>query len=103
MAKSTETILSDLHGHVGSTLIEIVTAQEEVIDYDDDGCIIKTGVMKPSVTPAMMAQAVKFLKDNDITCDAEHDDNLNNLRDVLKAKNKRSSLGSPLEAARTEH
>lgn len=72
MSKATEDLLNTLHGRVAQTLIQHIDDEE--------------------VSPAMMAQAIKFLKDNDITTSIETDDGLNTLSDALKAKREKRKL-----------
>lgn len=99
MSKATEDALSDLHGTVAQVLSEVVAHEEEEVTYDEEGNAQPTGNMIRTVTPAMMATAVKFLKDNQITCDIDQDENMNNLRDTLAKKQKRSRLEDPSKAA----
>ena len=61
MGKASEEALSDLHGTVARVLTKHLEDEIEIVT--------ETGETKTisNCTPAMMAQAVKFLKDNDIT------------------------------------
>ena len=99
MAKATESALSELHGAVARTLTAVVSKQEEVIEYDAEGEEVHTGAMEYTVSPAMMAASIKFLKDNSITCDIEQSNNMGQLREALARKQKHSRLADPKEAA----
>lgn len=70
--KATEDVLNKLHGQVAINLISAVT--------DDE------------VSPAMMAQAIKFLKDNDITASIADDENMSSLAEELKKKRENRKL-----------
>jgi hypothetical protein len=97
MSKANEKKLSDLHGAVAEVLLEQVTRTEEETYFDQDGVEQSTGEVISCASPATLAQAIKFLKDNEITCDVEQNENMNNLREVLKSKQKHSRL---LDASR---
>ena len=98
MAKATEEKLSELHGVVATVLKDQLS--ETVIIADED-----TGETKEIYTaaPATLAQAIKFLKDNDITASVEDDQNLNDLQELLRKKQtNREGRGLRL-AGGTEH
>lgn len=63
MSKATETQVDDLHGLVAETLIEQIAAYRlgNMFELDRDG----NKVVLP-MPPALLAQAIKFLKDNGI-------------------------------------
>jgi hypothetical protein len=103
MAKATEDKLGALHGAIATALTEIVETQEEVMAFDQEGGEVGTGVMAYSASPAMFATAVKFLKDNSITCDIRQEENMNNLKEALARKQKHSRLNNPREAATELH
>jgi len=86
MAKATERKLNALHGAVAEALVEIIEDKEEVTEFNEDGFEVGTGKQARTASPAMMAAAIKFLKDNDITADIEQDENMSRLDDVLKKK-----------------
>jgi len=77
--------LNALHGTVAKVLVTQLEAHE-MIDVDGVQVEIST------VTPAMVAQAIKFLKDNNITTTIDTDENLTSLKEVLDKKRKRGSL-----------
>lgn len=59
MSKATEAILDSLHGLVADTLIDQIKVYTEAVGEDG----------KPSpqaIPPALLAQCIKFLKDNGI-------------------------------------
>ena len=99
MSKATESKLSALHGAVADVLTAQITHQEDDVSYDADGNEISTGGKVYVASPATIAVAVKFLKDNSITCDIEQNKNLESLRDVLANKQRRSRMGDPLDEA----
>ena len=99
MAKANEERLSDLHGMVALVLTAQVGHQREETTFDADGLEIGTGEMIYDASPATIAAAIKFLKDNQITCDIEVDENMNNLREALAKKQKHSRLTDAKSAA----
>lgn len=92
MSKATEKKLSKLHGDVAEVLSEQVTYKEKETTFDIDGNEEPTGVEKYTASPALMATAIKFLKDNDITCDVEQEENLGALKKALSEKPKHSRM-----------
>lgn len=99
MSKGTEKKLSALHGAVATVLLAQVTREEEETTFNEEGEIVPTGDMVYSASPAVLATAIKFLKDNSITCDIEVDKNMNSLKETLSAKQKHSRLASATSAA----
>lgn len=99
MSKATEKRLSELHGAVATVLLAQVTREEAETTFNGDGEIVETGEMVFNASPALLATAIKFLKDNSITCDVEVDTNMTSLRDTLSAKQKHSRLASATAAA----
>ena len=99
MGKSSEEALGQLHGAIARVLTNVVEQQEEEVSYDAEGEAVPTGNMMYTVSPAMMATAVKFLKDNSITCDIEQDNNMGNLKEALAKKQKHSRLNDPKGAS----
>ena len=73
MTKATIDALAILHGKVAEVLTD-------ALDLEDcDGNAI-------SPSPAIIAQATKFLKDNDITCDLNDSEDLQDLERILQEK-----------------
>ena len=72
MAKVTEEFLYELHGAV---------AQQLMLQVQDE-----------DVSPAMIAQAVKFLSLNDITVASSEDQNLSEFSELLQEKRKKRNL-----------
>jgi hypothetical protein len=99
MGRGTEDKLGALHGAVATVLTAQISHQEEEKTFDADGEEVGTGVYGYTVAPATIAAAIKFLKDNQITCDIETDENMTNLRESLAKKQKRSRLTSAGAAA----
>lgn len=100
MSKATEEKLSALHAAVADVLTAQVTHQQEDVSFDADGNEVSSGEMVYTASPATIAVAVKFLKDNSITADINTNENLNSLRDQLANKQKRSRLEDPATAAK---
>lgn len=98
--KATEHKLAVLHGAVAEVLTEQLQHKEAETEFDSEGNCVETGREVYTAPPATLAAAIKFLKDNQITCDIEQDENMNNLREVLAKKQKRSRLQDAKEAAK---
>lgn len=88
--KANENKLGALHGAVAQVLTAQISHQEEETVFDGEGEEIATGEMRYTASPATIAAAIKFLKDNQITCDAEVSEDMNTLRDTLNQKQKHS-------------
>jgi len=99
MSKANEERLGDLHGAVAQVLTAQISRQEEDMDFDAEGNEVSTGNMVYTAQPATIAAAIKFLKDNQITCDVEVDENINNLRESLAKKQRHSRLTEAGQAA----
>ena len=89
--------LNTLHTVVAKVLVTELTKIDMVMINGEE-----VDISSPS--PAMVAQAIKFLKDNNISSTVEDDVNLNELEDILKKKLKHSSLASvsPIKAAQED-
>ena len=98
--KSTEGRLAALHSAVAEVLIEQVLHEEEETTFDGEGETVGTGLMMKTATPALLATAARFLKDNDITCDVEQDENMSGLKDLLSNKQRHSRLKDATEEAK---
>jgi len=83
MAKATESELEQLHAVVAKVLKDQLEAKATVVN--EEGETIEMSM----VTPAILAQAIKFLKDNNITAVAEVGDDLDDLANMLKDKPQR--------------
>ena len=94
-----ESELNVLHEVVAKVLKEQLEAEAIVTDADGDEVSIKT------VSPAMVAQAIKFLKDNNITSVPERDSNIDELKKALEHKQKKGRLKliDPTKAAGEQH
>lgn len=99
MSKPTqENTLNELHQLVAKVLTKELNREPTEIEID--------GVMitpEQSVSPALLAQAIKFLKDNSITSIPEEDENLEDLRSTLEKRTKHSTrltVVSPTQAAK---
>lgn len=73
MSKATVEILAELHSKVAEVLLDALDVKD-----DDEHAI------PPS--PAILAQATKFLKDNEITCDLNDSEDLQDLERILQEK-----------------
>jgi hypothetical protein len=87
MSKASDEALGELHGAVASVLSEQLRERVNMTDED-------TGESKEVylASPAVLAQAIKFLKDNDITASIADDENLSELDDLLKRKREKRGL-----------
>jgi hypothetical protein len=99
MSKASEKLLGDLHGAVAKVLTDQVLVTEEIQELDEEGMPYGTGEMTFAASPATLATAIKFLKDNQITCDIKVDKNMGNLADALSKKQRRSRLDDGAQAA----
>lgn len=87
MAKGSESQLSELHGVIAKVLKDQLSERITITDEE-------TGEEREiyTATPATLAQAIKFLKDNDITVSVEDDENLSELDELLKKKREKRTL-----------
>lgn len=99
MGKANEKKLGDLHGLVAQVFTEQVGMKEEETVINLDGEVEGTGEMLYNASPALLAAAMKFLKDNSITADITLDENMGNLAEALAKKQKHSRLKDPTNAA----
>ena len=99
MSKATEKKLGALHGAVADVLTARLNHTEAETSFNEDGEMVETGEQVHTASPATIAAAIKFLKDNQITCDIETNENMNNLRDTLAKKQKHSRLANAQTAA----
>ena len=97
--KATEAAMCTLHGTVAKVLDKQINHTEAEMTFDEDGVPTPTGKHVHTASPATISAAIKFLKDNSITCDVEQEENMNNLRDTLAKKQRRSRLGDAGVAA----
>ena len=97
MSKSSDDALGDLHGALAMVIRNQVEAKADWINEDGEHQEMFTA------SPALLAVAAKFLKDNNITCSIEDDTNLGRLDEILAGKQKQGRLSlasvSPIEAA----
>lgn len=84
-----EGALGALHTIVAQVLAKSITKKDKVYEYDADGCLMLDEDGQPIFTeefatsPQMLAVAVKFLKDNEITAQAEQSEAVANLEDEV--------------------
>ena len=100
MSKATEDQLAALHGVVAKVLVSQLEHKAPVTEINAEGEFVPTDEMIFDASPATIGQAVKFLKDNEITCDVQVEGNMNNLRDALSRKQRRSELPDAQSAAK---
>ena len=81
--KATEKELEGLHATVAKVLKDQLEAKATVVNEEGET------VEMSMVNPAMIAQAIKFLKDNDITVTPEIGDDMDDLAKMLKDKPQR--------------
>lgn len=102
MSKASEKKLGVLHGAIATVLTEQILMTEEETIINLDGEVEGTGEQLYSCAPATIATAIKFLKDNAITCDVEVDENMGKLAEALAKKQKHSRLIDAKKAAQAE-
>ena len=83
MSKASEKELANLHKEVTKTLTRMVKTQT-VPRYDKEGNEVGEDEVDPS--PATLAVATKFLKDNAITVDPENNAELSDFAKALRDK-----------------
>lgn len=101
MGKATEDQLAVLHGKVAETMTAALDQSDKanalLIKYSghkfEEGESLPTDIMKfledtREVNPSLLTSATKFLKDNNISCDAADDEKLSELEERLKKKRK---------------
>ena len=92
MSKATESRLAELHGAVATVLLKQVEHTSLETTINELGEFVETGEVVHDASPATIAAAIKFLKDNSITCDMEKNENMNQLAETLAKKQKHSRL-----------
>lgn len=95
---STEKRLGDLHKVLAEELIAAINGHEEVIEEKDAEGAVKTTKRIVKASPAVLAVAAKFLKDNAITADVEQNDDLATLKGQLAAKPSKRDLKDAMAA-----
>lgn len=98
MSKASESKLNELHDQLARTLITMTAVREveEVVGEGEDAVRI-TKTVDPS--PAALAVAAKFLKDNSIFSTPEQSDALTDLQNQLKQKQARRPSSRDLKEA----
>lgn len=104
MSKATETQLSILHARVAESMTNALEqsdiATSLIERYKDLGLphdIMKFLEDAATVNPSLLSAATKFLKDNNISCDASESSELSELEDRLKSKRQSVSTISVAE------
>jgi enoyl-[acyl-carrier-protein] reductase (NADH) len=101
MSRASEDQMAALHGKVAETMITALdqadVAARLVVKYRDEDLPsdIKRFIEDASeVNPSLLTSVIKFLKDNNISCDVEEDADLEELQSKLKEKrNNVSKIG----------
>ncbi len=83
MSKASEAELGELHGTIARTLTQVVQVREIEVDG-------KVTVLEPSAAHVMAA--ITFLKNNNITADAEANQDLAELNKKLAERRKQKKL-----------
>lgn len=83
MSKASEKALGDLHAAVAMSLANAISAPR----YTDEGEAIN-GTEGTMVSAAVLSAAITFLKNNNITADADTNEGLKGLKDQLEARRK---------------
>lgn len=92
MSKATEDALGVLHGKVAETMTAALDQSDRaaslLIEFEEDlPHKVKRFLEEVrEVNPSLLTSATKFLKDNNISCDAGEDEKLSELEDRLKKK-----------------
>ncbi len=86
--KASEDKLALLHGVVAEVLTNQLSIKRE-LDPELEGTGEDGSEEVYSASPALLAVAMKFLKDNEITCDIKTNDNMSNLQATLSKKQKK--------------
>ena len=91
MSKASETKLNELHDQLARTLITMTAVREveEVVGEGEDAVRV-TKTVDPS--PAALAVAAKFLKDNSIFSTPEGDSKLKSLEEAVAARRQRRGV-----------
>lgn len=92
---ASEKQLGTLHARVATALDEQVQGYIEV-ELNAAGEQVQR-LIRPS--PALLGAAIAFLKNNNVTADADENTALKTLRDTLQAKRKKSASASALDEA----
>ena len=87
MSKSTEEELSDLHGLLAMVLKHQLS--DKITITDEESGVVSTIF---TASPATIAAAIKFLKDNDITSSVADDENLGGLQATLDEMKKQRGV-----------
>lgn len=109
MAKQRATLsaIERLHGKIAEVLYECLEEREEITEMsmDEDGMVQETatGRTKPALQPAMMAQAINFVKQQGVYADLQGDKNTDKLAGLLDKNVKRSRLKDPKVASMEDH
>lgn len=95
MTKATDRLLGELHGKLAKTMIAALemsdTAEFLLQEYGEElPEAVYDFLSKNTITnPALLTSISKFLKDNDITCAVEDNDEMSDLEQRLKTKQRR--------------
>ena len=94
MSKANQEALENLHALLAEVLISQISHTVEETTFDLEGNEVPTGKTIFTASPATMAAAIKFLKDNEIKRDEEVKMGANELREALQQKQKHSRIQS---------
>lgn len=86
--KASENKLALLHSMVAEVLTDQLSVKRP-LDPELEGTGADGSAEVYSASPALLAAAMKFLKDNDITCDIKTNDNMSSLQETLAKKQKK--------------
>lgn len=97
MSRATEDKLGALHGSVADALLTSITQSSKatalLLKHEELPDEVRRFLEDCSeVHPSLLTVATKFLKDNNISCDASEDDSLSELEAELKKNRKRSKV-----------
>lgn len=103
MTKATDVLLGELHGRLAKSMLQALSASEsaQALLDEHDGELPESVVSFLSKTagtnPSLLTAISKFLKDNDITCAIEDNDEMSELEERLKNKRKRVGNVVPID------
>lgn len=86
MKRASESQLGDLHEVLAMVIKEQITQTADFLN--EDGELVESY----TASPALLAVAAKFLKDNQITVSIEDDANLGEIENILAKKEKKGRL-----------
>lgn len=100
MSKASDKQLGELHGRLAKSMLSALEASDTAASLLDDYAEELPGPVQAflakhaDANPALLTAISKFLKDNDITCAIEDNDELSELEEIISKKRSRKSVGN---------